>query len=148
MPLDQEKIQQLLALRDTPKVAREPEIKQGPVRPLVDNKTRRCCNRGCMTPAYWTVNGIPYCNIHTVYHLNSIIVEQSGEEVVWKAPDPVDTMDLLDIIWQVQYDITHDFMGQVSDPTIEKIEETMNTTHYPSLKRQLTGFEAYRNGNG
>ena len=144
MPLDKEKIQQLLALRDSPKLAREPEIKQGPVRPMIGNKTRRCVNRGCMTPAYWMVNGMPYCNIHTVYHLNAIIVEQSGEEVTWKAPDPVDTMDLLDIIYNMNEEI-RDY-GYVSTVTSDRVKETMNSTHYPSLKQQLNRYETYRNG--
>ena len=146
MPLSNEKIQQLLALRDKPKLAGTPVvIKQGPVRGIPHGiKTRRCVNRGCMTPAKWYVGAYPYCEIHTVYHLNSIIVEQSGEGVEWKKPDPLEVTDLLGLLYDVLHDITNDYMGQVSNSTIEKIEQLMNTTHYPSLRRQIDASEELR----
>jgi len=144
MPLSNEKIQQLLALRDKPKLAGAPVvIKQGPVRGIPHGiKTRRCVNRGCMTPARWYVGAYPYCEIHTVYHLNSIIVEQSGEEVTWKKPDPLEVTDLLGLIYDL-YEEIRDY-GYVSAVTSTRVKETMDTTHYPSLRRQIDASEELR----
>lgn len=134
MPLSPEKIQQLLARKNGTAPAREPDVRQGPLRPL-DNypRTKRCVNRGCLTPAYWTVKGMPYCNAHTAYALNSIVVEMSGEEVVWEKPQPVLVEDLLDII----YELLH-------DGTTDRAKDIMEKTYYPNLRRQLDVFEELR----
>jgi len=144
MPLSLEKIQQLQAKQASKSaVAWEPEIKQGPVRPLLHtDKTRRCVQRKCMTPAGWSVKGIPYCVIHAMYALNALVVEASGEEVTWKKPDPMDRFEVLELLYDVRYS-----SAILETEWVEKIDEFMNQTHYPSLRKQLDRIEAYRNGD-
>lgn len=149
MPLSLEKIQQLQAKQASKSaVAWEPEIKQGPVRPLLHtDKTRRCVQRKCMTPAGWSVKGIPYCVIHAMYALNALVVEASGEEVTWKKPDPIDLFELLDLLYDVTKDLDTGPDYWVRDKTREAIDKYLNETHYPALRKQLDRIEAYRNGD-
>jgi hypothetical protein len=148
MALDQATIAKLYAKKDQLVAERKKATQQiGPVRGIDSSqKTIRCCSRGCMTTAHWRVKGIPYCNIHTVYSLSQMVVELKGDVEFENRPGyptPIDVMDLLDILYEVQHDPT---AHALEDGIIERIEKVMNETFYPNLKRQLDVFNELRRG--
>jgi hypothetical protein len=153
MPLDPTEIAKLYAKKEKPKAVARVAAKAtsthfetlpmpGFVRSLdPTKKTTRCCSRGCMTSAHWTVRGIPYCEIHTVRTLGYMLAELAGEEVQSNAPgypSPIDVMELLDILFDVLQDT------QEAYDYIERIEKVMTETGYPNLRRQYDVFNELR----
>jgi hypothetical protein len=51
----------------------EPPKQFGPLRHF--DQEMRCVSRGCRSPTYHKVKGIPYCMIHAMQELNSMVVK-------------------------------------------------------------------------
>jgi hypothetical protein len=52
----------------------EPIEQYGPLRWY--DKEMRCASRGCSSPTYCKVQGIPYCTMHSLRRLNEMLVEK------------------------------------------------------------------------
>jgi hypothetical protein len=63
--LSPEQIKQLL---DQDKVPQRHSIEVGPV--STTDKEKRCVSRGCSSPTYWLLDGIPFCTVHLIDSLN------------------------------------------------------------------------------
>jgi len=76
LPLD--KIRELLADEkriETTGRKFPPPPQYGPLRHF--DKEMTCASRGCSSPTYHKVNGIPYCMIHALRELNEIVIKLS-----------------------------------------------------------------------
>lgn len=71
MPLDSATIERLMAVKNKPKAGTfAPSV--GPLRHIEGQ--RRCTNRGCLTTAYYAVQGAPKCTVHALEELNEMLI--------------------------------------------------------------------------
>lgn len=73
--LDQDTIDALIMGVDAPMYV-VPE-QHGPLRRYERNM--RCASRGCASPTYHKVQGVPYCMIHCMGRLNNMLIELGVE---------------------------------------------------------------------
>lgn len=80
MPLSNEEIARLLATTSPQEATYEPlmpaHIQRGPLRWY--DKEMRCALRGCTSPTYCRINGIPRCMIHALHDLNELLLAFEG----------------------------------------------------------------------
>ena len=56
----------------------EAPVQHGPLRQF-DNYFR-CASRGCSSPTFFKLQGIPYCMIHCLRTMNDMLVERGVEK--------------------------------------------------------------------
>lgn len=70
MTLSPEQIASLLAKRE---FKSKPNAVDGPAR--IYDKEHRCATKGCSSPTYYKIEGVPRCSAHALIILNDLVIE-------------------------------------------------------------------------
>lgn len=73
MPLTPEEAIKLLSNEARKTQGFSPPSQKGPLR--FYDRERRCASRGCGSPTYCAIEGVPYCMMHSLYKLNDLVLE-------------------------------------------------------------------------